>query len=526
LLSSEIILSRLAEWREKNSLPIVPMAEETAREKLFAAGLTEEEIDAKKSDINPPHARILASYTDLHGLDRLREIDRAWASGIAERAIASIEEKPDVQFLRAVFQASEIALLNLTSLVKRSQEDIKNGDFDSAGDKQAWIDSFQHTLLELSNLAGKYAPHEKAERSIRFTHSPHLKEYTSALEDYHAAILECEISAPEEIGWKDLHDSGRRISFNAFNNETYESIWRLHMDGIPLPAIEGTQALDDVEFYKQFVGTDNLELAVSEVTQKGDNFFTQFRAYHQMSEIFCQYANRRFDAVICKLLDPGSNLMAAEEELGQLADALAIIEHNVHPILRNLTLNKYQDIRGSLGITSGSHSPNVRKGLFVNIYPLLVESVMYRLADNQLLGDGKLQEQLQKIVEDRNANPDAHVRHQVMKHVQDIHSTIRTWRDLHMQFVKTQIGASPMHHTASISGARNAHFSAGAMRYGGHVNEPAIPILSALNPMEYATPENPRDSTASTEFSAVMGDNTAKVIRERSAEIQDRVTRR
>lgn len=523
MLTADKIIKKLDQWQTERDEPIVPTDNDVAQKKLLAAKLTEDEITAKKDMLNPSEARIVANYTDLHGLDHLDAIDKNWDENIADKASQSVASQPNVQYIRTIMQAAEIAVLNLDNLAQRATIDINEGNLGDAADKQAWMDSLQGTLVNLSQLAGKYRPIDQAERTLNFNDSPHLGYYTESLEAFHKAIEKAGLTTAEEIGSKNNHDDGRRISFNAFNNETYEGIWRMHLGDIPIPAISGAEELDNSDFYQQFVGTNSLERAVNEVTQKGDNFFTEFRCYHQMTEVLTQYANRQLADTIRALVDPESNTIKIEAELKQTSEALGLMVENVHPILRNLVPHKYQNIRGSLGITSGSHSPNVRKGLFMNTYPLLAEAATLHMTNGKVLDDDALGAHLQAIADNRFESHEDNLKYKIMEHVQDISQTLSMWRNLHMQFVDTQIGISHKEgeSTASISGARNASKSAEGMRAHGQKIDPIGPIDKALTQQD----EPQRIPSHESPFSQLMAGSTATAVETLSEEVQSRVNR-
>jgi hypothetical protein len=114
-----------------------------------------------------------------------------------------------------------------------------------------------------------------------------------------------------------------------------------------------------------------------------------------------------------------------------------------------------------------------------------------------------------------------------------LHIIIRTHRDLHIQFVKTQIGLPPMDATptASTSGAPSAMRAAHGMRQGAHgARDPIVPIYEAILGKSFP-PVAPfaslfRDGTAKQGFVNTMLENTAIVVAERSRVLQKRVHER
>ena len=108
----------------------------------------------------------------------------------------------------------------------------------------------------------------------------------------------------------------------------------------------------------------------------------------------------------------------------------------------------------------------------------------------------------------------------------DVHLHLRKWRDLHMQFVRTQIGQSPIDETptASISGARDALKSATGMRQNAHGHRDPIKAIHEAITGQPFQPE-PRESLAIPFADAMLG-NTARVVAKRSSGVQQRVAER
>ncbi len=99
-----------------------------------------------------------------------------------------------------------------------------------------------------------------------------------------------------------------------------------------------------------------------------------------------------------------------------------------------------------------------------------------------------------------------------------LHLAIRTHRDLHIQFVKTQIGLPPSEstQTASTSGAPNAMHAAHGMRHGAHgQRDPIVPIYEVILGKPFPAVQSFdaifRDGVSGSTFVGRMLVNTAKV---------------
>jgi tryptophan 2,3-dioxygenase len=522
--SPDQILARLERW-EAQQRPILPMTDEEAREKLTKARLQEEEIGEKLERLTlngeRASARVLASYPDLQGLDRIDEAN----NGI------DLSGNPKAANIRAVLQAAEIALLNISDLSKRIVQDIEVGQIGDAEEKYRWISSFQQTMHSLS-LLGQKLPVSGKGTHTSIAHSPSAGTALGSLKDMHRALKNAGLVEPEHISTHDIHESGRNLTHQAFVDTTYTDIWMNSLGQVNIPNVSADAGEDAHAFYKRFVGTDALNLAVNELDQKGDNFLRQFRAYHQMSEILVGQANKLIAQSIKTILSPDGNLMEANDNIHTALNMLEIMNQNVVPILRNLSVNKYQDIRGSLGITSGSHSPHIKHGLFQPLYELLTEAVKFRVMNLQPYQEEGLRKQMEEIVENPSKDHTTHDQYTLLKQANELHLTLKTWRDLHIQFVKTQIGLAPEGETptASISGSPSAMQAAHGMRHGAHGGRDVIvPVYETLLGRDFPA-VSPFASVfragGEGNFAGGMLGKTAQVVTGRSESVQERVHER
>jgi hypothetical protein len=201
---------------------------------------------------------------------------------------------------------------------------------------------------------------------------------------------------------------------------------------------------------------------------------------------------------------------------------LQVVTDNIKPIVRTLSPHAYLAIRPALGITSGSHSHNLRKGLFLTVYPLLVRALRLRLSEFDEVAatdDDKVLGRARDVLRGSN-NGLA----DVVRNVVYVYQAVRTWRDEHIQFVKTQIGvsASDMTPTASISGSENAAQAAQSFRRV-HSADPIGPLYEALLG-KHAPGVLPLVHPG--EFDEFMGCLTASAVQSMYADVQARVQRK
>jgi tryptophan 2,3-dioxygenase len=515
------VLDALRKWEEKQT-PTTPMHDEVASNELIHKGVSYEEQAEKLAalTLNGEAAtpRVLASYADLHGLDRIDEAKQGM----------DLSDNPKAANVRSVLQTCEIALLNIRDLSNRIVTDINAENIGDAEEKYRWVSAFQKTLQSLGMLESSLPVAGKC-TEISVTDSPSCGTALEDIESIHKALAGAGFVDANHISHHNLHDSGRNLTHQAFVDTAYTDIWMQSLRTVHIPNVQLEAGEDSRAFYARFVGTEALNLAVNELDQTGDNFLRQFRAYHQMSEILVGQVNRLVAQSIHTILSPEGNLMEASETMRIALQMIDIVNQNVEPILRNLSVNKYQDIRGSLGITSGSHSSNIKKGLFSPLYELFTEAVKFRVMDSQPFTEEGLKCQIEQIAENPTKNHETHDYYVLLTQANALHLSLKTWRDLHMQFVKTQIGLAPEGRppTASISGAPNAVKSAHTMRQVAHGGQDVIaPIYEgllgkgfmAVSPFSSVFRRGEKEN-----FVDAMLGHTAKVMEERSAAVQNRV---
>jgi tryptophan 2,3-dioxygenase len=520
-VSPDQVLHRLVMWEDAQK-DTLPLDEAIALERLEEAGIKaaerEEKLDYLTLNGKRATPRVLASYPDLHSLDRLDQACNGF----------DLSHNMKAGNIRSVLQAAEVALLNIEELSGRIVKDIEQGRVGDAEEKYRWISSFQQTLHSLSLLCSKL-PACGTGKQVSITHSPSFSAALDGLKFVHRVLKKAGFTEPQHIDTQDIHQSGRNLSHQAFVDTNYTDIWMNILKQVNIPDFQISAVEDETVFYKRFVGTDALYLAVNELDQRGDNFLRQFRAYHQMSEVLVGQANRLIVDSIKIVLSPEGSLIKATENMHIVMNMLEVMNQNVVPILRNLSVNKYQNIRGSLGITSGSHSPNIKHGLFSPLYELFVEAVKFRVMNLQPYKQEDLNVSIARIASDSTKDHVTYDQYTLLKQANELHLALKTWRDLHIQFVKTQIGLPPEGRTptASISGSPNAMKSAHSMRHGAHgTHDVVLPIYETLLGKNFVA-VSPFASVfrkiGKENFVDEMLSNTAKVVTERSEKVQNRV---
>lgn len=502
----------LEKWRGGYA-PVQPLSDEVAARQLDArlkGEMREDLLSRFTYNGGPASIRFLASYSDLQSLDRIDEAD----------GVMRIDPLSHASLCRSVFQATEIALLNIAELAGRSRSDIESGHIGEAEEKYRWVSALQRTLAQFSDLLAQLPPVFDGP-IISIQSSAAFCDADRALEAVRDKLIDAGLIDGEQIVNAQLHDPARNITHQAFADLVFEDLWKEGLGQIVIPAV----CISDTELhYDDFVGTESIRLAVHELDHVGDTFFRQFRAFHQMSEIFAKQANHLLAGSVDELIKEDGSLPKAVAYLNMALAFLAFLPENLNPLLEILSVSRYQEFRESLGITSGAHSPNIRKSLFNSLYPLVVRAVEANVLKT---ADGRkesLNDRVQQIYENRFEDPQANALVSLCEGTISLHFTLRRWRDLHLQFVKAHLGMSVEAPTASVSGARDGTKTVAQIRENANsrVRDPIVKLYECVHrkPYNEAPPFAPYPSGS---FAGKITAQTASLVKHTSAAIEQRV---
>ncbi|MBJ7311122.1 hypothetical protein ACFOLJ_20640 [Rugamonas sp. CCM 8940] len=493
----------------------LPVTEEHATVKLLAKSFDAEEIRMRRAAFSTngeiDRTAVLANYELLHGVKYLDRLINDTAHEVSARAAI------------AIFRGAEICLNNLVVLARRVSDDVQRGNLGDASLKIGWANRFQETLYSLSQLLVQMDQGDTPGDSISIRHSAVFQEYLLQSERMHAILRSEATERHSDLGEKDLDDPQRFVFFHTFVNSNYESIWLNAMERVRLPGVKRLEAEEGATFYQRIIQNEEVREAVTCVDLNDPTCLMQFRAYHQISEVLVGLVNEVASDVIVALLADDEEVFAYQaRSLGLCSKLLQVVTDNIRPIVRTLSPKAYFAIRPALGITSGSHSHNLRKGLFLTIYPSLAKALRLQLAemDEALAADDGRIQQIAVALLRQSGDPRA----EILRHVVYMHQYVRTWRDEHIQFVKTQIGVSPadVTPTASISGAENAAVTANGFRQA-HKNDPIAPLYEALLGKP---PVPPLPIVHKGGFDEHMAHFTAVAVQEMYADVQARAQRK
>jgi tryptophan 2,3-dioxygenase len=423
-----------------------------------------------------------------------------------------------------LFRSAEVCLQNIDVLARRIVDDIGAGDLGQAAVKVSWINHFQTTLYSLSQMLVQIDSGGCEGAFISIRDSQTHRTYKRSMARLHDALREHCPEGTSDIAQKDIDDPQRFVFFNAYVNENYELMWESIFESVRLPGLVLEAEESAAAAYERMVQPGEIAEAIHSVDLREVTYLMQFRAYHQISEVLVKFVNETLcDAVVRIMCQPGAGHEHAAEALAMCVRLLSIVTDNIKPIVRTLSPKAYFAIRPALGTTSGSHSHNLRKGLFLTVYPALVKAVRLWLADFDealALQDAWVRTRAQEVLrQDRHGFAAKIVLNTVY-----IHQAVRVWRDSHIQFVKTQLGVSPEDQspTASISGSENAALTADRFR-AVHATDAIAPLYAAVLGR---LPPSPLPLVTRGGFDEYMAHVTADAVKLMYADVQARAQRK
>jgi hypothetical protein len=414
---------------------------------------------------------IAEHYRDLQGLPVLDAARRAYPLPAATTAST----------LRAVFQAAEIALLNLADLMKRGTVDVSNGRPGTAAVKLSWARGFHRVLVRLSLMPqqlGLVPELVGSDRLLRIVDSPAYAEYLETLAAFDLATL-----TSIDAGALDLDGALAATSLDnplftlihAARVSNHEStIWEENLIDVPVGVT--------VPSYEQFVSAAGMRAAVYDRVLTGDTFFTQFRGLHQIPETLGEEANDRLEQAVRDIRD--GHLAAAVGHLRAVTVLVDGMLASLPPMADNLATSDYHEIRENLGLTSGSHSVCLRFHMFTDLYQQLSEAIQRRLVGAVEGSSGELRKgsnealvgALRGVDEKSVADAEAWLHHLLVSECLTFRSLIGLWRDQHLHMPRNNLGGES---TKSLTGSPDAVMAVKKMRRSARMSDPMIPFARA-----------------------------------------------
>ena len=402
---------------------------------------------------------------NYHELQALSVIDAAQNSYPLPKASA-------ISVIRAIFQAAEVALVNLTDVMLRAATDIEDSAIGSAVVKMHWVRGIHRVLVRLSMMPHQLGFPGRSEGVLRISDSPAFQSYLNALHQFDSSVKQCLESGALRLGTALEEWSLDNAEFNFLhlvrvsNHES--TIWERNLAEVHVPTA--------VPAYEEIVVAKAMRDAVYDRELKGDTFFTQFRCLHQIPEILAGEVN---DCIEQSIRDIRMNdLQQAAEQLSCVNVLMEGLLVSVPPMADNLATSDYHQIRENLGLTSGSHSIGLRYHLFSDLYEQLWEALASHATGKPVedCSDQVIEEAIHRAERDRFHDSSAWMVHLLADNCLKLRASILQWRDQHMHLPRNNLGGE---FTKSLTGSSDAVQAVKGMRDTALRKDCMLPLVRA-----------------------------------------------
>jgi len=429
------------------------------------------EMDTSKNkELRNEKGPIAETYNELQSLQILKEIKQE----------TSYPDASYQSLLASILQSVEIALINLADLQSLAIQDLYNNDFGSLVTRLRWICSFHSLLIDLSLVPKQIGFENSVVYSIiHISESKALARFFKQLKKFDSIFINYFANNPEAIDKRSLKNSIANHSFEdplstiihlirVNNHEAYT--WLNNLESIPIP-LPNTN-------YEKFIRGKEISNMVKDRQLKGDTFFQQFRALHQIPEILTFEINNSLEKAIINLRE--KDWPIAFEFISRANILSPAILTSLSPIVDNLTTSDYHAIRENLGITSGSHSEGIHYHLFRDLYNQIGD--IYCQVSAKFYGKPSTEtgivEALNLGASNRLSNKDAFFIYSIGTELLKLRTFVYTWRDRHLHLPRNLVGGNK---TRSLKGAHDAIQAVKNMKNNAIKEDQLIPLMISRN---------------------------------------------
>ncbi|WP_330283716.1 hypothetical protein [Streptomyces sp. NBC_00588] len=367
------------------------------------------------------------SYDQLHRIDLLGEA----------RAARGVQEGTYDSTVCAVFQASEVALLNLARLARRTQTCLLADDIPTASRYGQWALGFHRLLRKLGtatftnrSVFGSAVSDRTATLSI--AESAGYAAYVDAhqeLED--AAKASLLTAAPETtrtaIATKSIDDPLYRVLHGLRIGCHDATKWESDLTAVPIGVSRSTDEL---------ISAETLARAVTATELNAATLHGEFVALHQIPEILCAEANDHLEVAIRAIR--ASALSRAAQHLTVCRTLLDPVVEAQRVMAEHLATGEYHEFRTNLGPASGTHSLSIKQHMFRDLFKHMWNDLEAWLTS---LGGSSLEETVRDLDARRHDDPAAWLRHTVVDQAFQLHSAHQQWRHEHLHMPRNCLGS-------------------------------------------------------------------------------------
>jgi tryptophan 2,3-dioxygenase len=418
---------------------------------------------------------VAESYDQLHRIDLLGEA----------RAARGVPEGTYDSLTCAIFQASEVCLLNLARLATRTRACVVADDIPAASRYVQWDVGFHRLLRKLGTamfeargIFGSSAASETA--TISISESAGYASYVDTLRNLEdvvkASLL---VGAPEltrsTIATKSIDDSLYRVLHGIRIGCHDATKWESDLTAVP----NGVRRNAD-----ELISAETLARAVAATELNADTFHGEFVALHQVPEILCAESNDHLEAAIRWIRK--SALSRAAQHLAACRTLLEPVVEAQRVMAEHLATGEYHGFRTNLGPASGTHSLAIKQHMFRDLFKHLWNDLEAWLRS---LGAPSLEQAVRDIDERRHDDSAAWLRHTVVDQAFQLHSAYQQWRHEHLHMPRNCLGSGG---TKSMIGVPDGPQAVSKMRDAANAQRSLVAIHRARRTsLSNAVPDSP-----------------------------------
>lgn len=376
--------------------------------------------------------RIAESYDVLHNIAHLS----------AARQQANVHPASHNSAVRAVFQAAEVAVLNLTRLSDRASCQLARGDAKRAFVLVRWIRGLHDILrrlgsttvaLQIQHGRGPASPaSEDAPAVMGIRSSPAFQRYVEAVRCLDNSTLGYfSAHAPDALRTmlgEGTHDDLLYSLLHQLRLIAHDSCkWE-----VDLSAVSVEPGMPE---YENAIGGKLLEAAVHDAMLSGETFYGEFVCLHQIPELLCAEVNDHIEAAIRYFR--ADELSPAIERIASGRALLTAVIESQRVMVDCLATAEYHRFRENLGPASGMHSLAIRQHMFRDLFTCLWNDLEAWVAR----GGAGVSGSVRSIVEHRHDSAPAWLRHALLDEAYRLHQLHEDWRHEHLHMPRNCLGS-------------------------------------------------------------------------------------
>lgn len=452
---------------------------------------------------------VAESYDQLHRIDLIAQAraDRGVASGSYE------------SFVCAIFQAADVALLNLSRLADRTAAAVDRGDIATAARYAQWSVGF-HRLLRHFGVAQFDARSAFGARpgpdtiTVSIADSRSYRTFVDAAGRLDAVVNRVllqpqQTAIRETIATKSIDDS-LYIFLHCLRTVSHDATkWERDLTDVAIRS-DRPRSVDEL------TSAHVLDEAVSATELNSATLHGEFVALHQIPEILCAEANDHLEMAIRAIRV--SALSEAAEYLSSCRKLLIPVVESQRVMAELLATGEYHGFRENLGPASGTHSLAIKQHMFRDLFKCFWNDMQAWL---QTLGEGNLAEAIRETQQNRHRDARMWLRHSVIDEGSRLHNVHQQWRHEHLHMPRNCLGSGG---TKSMIGVPDGPLAVYKMRDAANSQRSLVAVHAARGvSLANSVPDSPLVNaiTGDDSVDGVLMRLVGEATREYFPEVQD-----